>query len=377
MTSRSIRCRSAGSSVRNFDTLARSSSTITSVRSGPKSALISASSRSDQVSSSIVPRENMPRSAEPSDHDAAMRFSLNVSRHTDGMSTLERSEDGLTVLRPTPASRRRVTILSIVVLVPSMLSLLISARQQPWLIVLAVALIGVAIWLTVAFLKVFRFEYGGGRYRLVTLFRRKDFAVANIRAVHTFDAFRQGVYTSKELLVEGTDGRRLARLNGQLWDVGLLTVAAQDMAANGASADPDRRAGDGRAGAGCAPTAGHLLRGESDPRGSAGGRRRSAADDHRARDHVRRTVCGGDVTFAFIRHGQTDWNRDDRLQGSSDIPLNDAGRAQAHEAAELLRDGGWQVVVSSPLVRARETAADHRRRPRHRARAELPDAHRA
>ena len=60
--------------------------------------------------------------------------------------------------------------------------------------------------------------------------------------------------------------------------------------------------------------------------------------------------------FAFIRHGQTDWNRDDRLQGSSDIPLNDFGRGQAHAAAELLRDGGWEVVVSSPLVRARETA---------------------
>ena len=59
--------------------------------------------------------------------------------------------------------------------------------------------------------------------------------------------------------------------------------------------------------------------------------------------------------FAFIRHGQTDWNRDDRLQGSSDIPLNDTGRAQALEAAALLRDGGWEVVVSSPLVRARET----------------------
>jgi len=60
--------------------------------------------------------------------------------------------------------------------------------------------------------------------------------------------------------------------------------------------------------------------------------------------------------FAFIRHGQTDWNRDDRLQGSSDIPLNDTGRTQAHEAAELLRDGDWHVVMSSPLLRARETA---------------------
>jgi uncharacterized phosphatase len=62
------------------------------------------------------------------------------------------------------------------------------------------------------------------------------------------------------------------------------------------------------------------------------------------------------MTFAFIRHGQTDWNRDDRLQGSSDIPLNDLGREQAHEAAGVLRDGGWTAIVSSPLSRARETA---------------------
>jgi len=60
--------------------------------------------------------------------------------------------------------------------------------------------------------------------------------------------------------------------------------------------------------------------------------------------------------FAFIRHGQTDWNRDDRLQGSSDIPLNDTGREQAREAARMLRDGGWTAIVSSPLLRARETA---------------------
>ena len=62
------------------------------------------------------------------------------------------------------------------------------------------------------------------------------------------------------------------------------------------------------------------------------------------------------MTFAFIRHGQTDWNRDYKLQGSSDIPLNAEGREQAHEAAGILADGGWEVVVSSPLRRARETA---------------------
>lgn len=63
------------------------------------------------------------------------------------------------------------------------------------------------------------------------------------------------------------------------------------------------------------------------------------------------------MIVAFIRHGQTDWNRDGLLQGSSDIPLNDTGRAQARDAFMTLRSRPWDVVVSSPLQRARETAS--------------------
>lgn len=62
------------------------------------------------------------------------------------------------------------------------------------------------------------------------------------------------------------------------------------------------------------------------------------------------------MIVAFIRHGQTDWNRDGLLQGSSDIPLNDTGRAQAEDALMTLRSRPWDAVVSSPLRRARETA---------------------
>lgn len=65
------------------------------------------------------------------------------------------------------------------------------------------------------------------------------------------------------------------------------------------------------------------------------------------------------MTFAFIRHGQTDLNLQGRLQGSSDWPLNETGLAQAHDAIGVLRATGvpWTVVVSSPLQRARTTAA--------------------
>ena len=60
--------------------------------------------------------------------------------------------------------------------------------------------------------------------------------------------------------------------------------------------------------------------------------------------------------FLFVRHGQTDWNIQGRLQGRSDQPLNSTGIAQARVSAESLVGQSVGAIVSSPLLRAHQTA---------------------
>ena len=57
-----------------------------------------------------------------------------------------------------------------------------------------------------------------------------------------------------------------------------------------------------------------------------------------------------------IRHGQTDYNVKNVFQGRKDIPLNDMGIKQAEETAEKFKDINVDVILVSPLIRARETA---------------------
>ncbi len=62
------------------------------------------------------------------------------------------------------------------------------------------------------------------------------------------------------------------------------------------------------------------------------------------------------VNLYFFRHGQTEWNRVKKFQGSNDIPLNDTGREQAKQLGVKLNNLPIEAVISSDLSRAKETA---------------------
>ena len=62
----------------------------------------------------------------------------------------------------------------------------------------------------------------------------------------------------------------------------------------------------------------------------------------------------GDVFF--VRHGETDWNEEDKLRGWSLIPLNEEGRKEVRETAKLLKDQHIVHIIASDLPRVRETA---------------------
>ena len=64
------------------------------------------------------------------------------------------------------------------------------------------------------------------------------------------------------------------------------------------------------------------------------------------------------MRFYFVRHGETDWNVQKRIQGTTDVPLNENGLWQARELADKLVREKYQIarVYTSPMVRAQVTA---------------------
>ncbi len=62
------------------------------------------------------------------------------------------------------------------------------------------------------------------------------------------------------------------------------------------------------------------------------------------------------MKIIVIRHGETEWNASSKIQGQRDIELNDNGRKQALMTGEIIKDKKIDLIISSPLKRARETA---------------------
>ena len=62
--------------------------------------------------------------------------------------------------------------------------------------------------------------------------------------------------------------------------------------------------------------------------------------------------------FGFVRHGQTNWNYEGRIQGTINNPLNEEGIKQAHQLGQFLseHDCDWNLIFTSPLQRAKSTA---------------------
>ena len=63
-----------------------------------------------------------------------------------------------------------------------------------------------------------------------------------------------------------------------------------------------------------------------------------------------------ETTLIVIRHGETAWNREKRMQGTTDTPLSDVGRVQAQALGRRLAGRGFAALYSSDLSRARDTA---------------------
>jgi broad specificity phosphatase PhoE len=72
-----------------------------------------------------------------------------------------------------------------------------------------------------------------------------------------------------------------------------------------------------------------------------------------SRDMQKKIIC---KQFYFIRHGQTEWNRQGIKMGQKDVSLNEEGIRQAHDAAKYLQDLEIKSIVTSPLSRASQTA---------------------
>ncbi len=65
--------------------------------------------------------------------------------------------------------------------------------------------------------------------------------------------------------------------------------------------------------------------------------------------------------IGFVRHGSTVWNKERRAQGSSDIPLDQDGLAEAQKLAKRLSAEKWDAIYTSPSITSKANGRDNKR----------------
>lgn len=143
------------------------------------------------------------------------------------------------ILRPSPEARRRTILFAFIPAIPLVFIVLMNSLIQPHmapfylgvLMLVAALLVPYLIWWST----VTRLEFGGGRYRYITTFIRREFTTDDVERVLAVDEVFYGLNGARMLFVVGRTRRRLLRLNSVVFDTAQLEAIVNDLLARGVS----------------------------------------------------------------------------------------------------------------------------------------------
>jgi|GEM_PF-6579695 len=141
------------------------------------------------------------------------------------------------VFRPSPAARQRTILWGLIPAIPLLFITVTNSVAQPrsapvYLGVLLVTAVLITVFL-IWYVRVTRLEFGGGRYRYVTTFLRREFTVDDVERVVAVDELHYGLNGARALFIAGRVRRRLLRMNSVAWDTPQLEAVINDLVARG------------------------------------------------------------------------------------------------------------------------------------------------
>jgi hypothetical protein len=144
------------------------------------------------------------------------------------------------VLRPSRAAYKRAMRANLYLAIPLLIVSLVRVGLNPWLLPVLVGAALLSVGGVMLYFRNARVEFGGGRYRIHSIFGGvKEFGAADVARLVTVTALVAGtsVATTPQLLLTRADGTKLLRLRGQTWDVEQFTELANDLVAHGVTMD--------------------------------------------------------------------------------------------------------------------------------------------